>query len=154
MVNTHNSAHLIEHLRNDIVKKIHDDNEELLHRSFTHKMGNWSITINLNLINKRKGWSHWLNMFCGNNYLIMCMIFAKIWISRIQFKLRTKLQQRWLDWQPFWMRLRLCELDFGGEGRGRKGLWRGKLLFASFKKTRERIWGVLNGFICQILKFP
>jgi len=42
------------------------------------------------------------------------------------------------------------------EGRGgeEKGLWRGKPLFASFKKTRERFWGVLKGFICPILKFP
>jgi len=41
----------------------------------------------------------------------------------------------------------VCELGFGGERRGRKGLWRGKPLFASFKKTRERFWGVLKGFI-------
>ena len=48
----------------------------------------------------------------------------------------------------------VCELSFGGEGRGRKGLWRGKPLFASFKKNWERFWGVLKGFICPILKFP
>jgi len=45
-------------------------------------------------------------------------------------------------------------LGFGGEGRGRKCLWRGKPLFASFKKTREMFWGFLKGFICPILKFP
>jgi len=28
----------------------------------------------------------------------------------------------------------VCELSFGGEGKGRKGLWRGKPLFGSFKK--------------------
>jgi len=39
------------------------------------------------------------------------------------------------------------------EGRGRKDLWSGKLLFVSFKKTRERFLGVLNGFISPILKF-
>jgi len=33
------------------------------------------------------------------------------------------------------------ELDFGGEGRERKGLWSGKPLFVSFKKPRERFWG-------------
>jgi len=44
-------------------------------------------------------------------------------------------------------------LGFGGEERGRKDLWRGKLLFASFKKIREKFLGVLKGFICPILKF-
>jgi hypothetical protein len=48
----------------------------------------------------------------------------------------------------------VCELGFRAEGRERKGLWRGKPLFGSFKKTRERFWGVLKGFICPILKFP
>ena len=41
-----------------------------------------------------------------------------------------------------------------GFWRGRKSLWRGKPLFANFKKTRERFWGVLKSFICLILKFP
>jgi len=45
-------------------------------------------------------------------------------------------------------------LGFVGEGRGRKGLWRGKPLFRSFRKNREKFWGVLKGFICPILKFP
>jgi hypothetical protein len=31
----------------------------------------------------------------------------------------------------------VCELGFGGEGRGRKGLWRGKSLFGSFKKIEK-----------------
>jgi len=35
----------------------------------------------------------------------------------------------------------VCELGFGGEGRGRKGLWSGKPLFVSFKKTRESFGG-------------
>jgi len=38
--------------------------------------------------------------------------------------------------------------------RGMKGLWRGKLLFWSFKKTGKGFEGVLKGFICPILKFP
>jgi len=53
--------------------------------------------------------------------------------------------------------LRFClQVGFwrGGEGRGRKGLWRGKPLFESFKKNRKRFWGILKGFICPILKFP
>jgi len=44
-------------------------------------------------------------------------------------------------------------LGFGGEGRKKKGLRSGKPLFVSFKKTRERFWGVLKGFICPILEF-
>jgi len=43
-------------------------------------------------------------------------------------------------------------LGFGGEGRGREGLWRGKPLFGTFKKT-GKVLGVLKGFICPILKF-
>jgi len=48
------------------------------------------------------------------------------------------------------------ELGFGGGGRGRKGLWRGKPLFESFKKTWKGFGGLggLKGFICLILKFP
>jgi len=48
--------------------------------------------------------------------------------------------------------LKLClRVEFW---RGRKYLSRGKPLFASFKKTREKFWGVFKGFICLILKFP
>lgn len=37
---------------------------------------------------------------------------------------------------------RLClQLGFGGEGKGRKGLWRGKLLFGSFKKIGKGFGG-------------
>jgi len=32
-------------------------------------------------------------------------------------------------------------LDFGRERKGRKGLWRGKLLFGSFKKIRKDFGG-------------
>jgi len=48
----------------------------------------------------------------------------------------------------------VCELGFGGDGKGMKGLWRGKPLFGSFKKIGKGFWGVLKGFICPILKFP
>jgi len=48
----------------------------------------------------------------------------------------------------------VCELGFGGEGKGRKDLWRGKPLFGSFKKIGKGFGGVLKGFICLILKFP
>jgi len=35
----------------------------------------------------------------------------------------------------------VCELGFGGKGKGRKSLLRGKLLFASFKKSGKGFWG-------------
>jgi len=45
-------------------------------------------------------------------------------------------------------------LGFGGEGKERKDLWRGKPLFESLKKKEKGFGGVLKGFICLILKFP
>jgi len=35
----------------------------------------------------------------------------------------------------------VCELGFGGDGKGRKGLWRGKPLFRSFKKLGKCFGG-------------
>jgi len=45
-------------------------------------------------------------------------------------------------------------LGFGGEARGRKGLWRGKPLFASFKKNKGRILGGFEGLHLSNFKVP
>jgi len=47
----------------------------------------------------------------------------------------------------------VCELDFGGEGKGREGLWRGKPLFESFKKTGKGFGG-FKGFHLSNFKVP
>jgi len=41
----------------------------------------------------------------------------------------------------------------GGEVKGRKGLWRGKLLVASLEKQGKGFGG-FEGLHCPILKFP
>jgi hypothetical protein len=43
----------------------------------------------------------------------------------------------------------VCELGFGGEGRGMKGLLRGKLLFASFKKQGKGFGGFRRASFVQ-----
>jgi hypothetical protein len=43
----------------------------------------------------------------------------------------------------------VCKLGFGGEGRGRKGLWRGKPLFASFKKQGKGFGGFRRASFVQ-----
>jgi hypothetical protein len=46
-------------------------------------------------------------------------------------------------------------MGFGGEERRMKDLGRGKPLFGSFKKHKERFWGGgLEGLFYLILKFP
>jgi hypothetical protein len=44
-------------------------------------------------------------------------------------------------------------LDFGGEGKGEKGLGRRKLLFESFKKIRKGFGRVLEDLFYPILEF-
>jgi len=50
---------------------------------------------------------------------------------------------RFLDSITWWVRLLgfVCELSFGGERKGRKGLRRGKPLFESFKKIGKGFGG-------------
>ena len=47
----------------------------------------------------------------------------------------------------------VCALGFGGVGKGRKGLWRGKLLFESFKKI-GRGFGGFEGLHLSNIKVP
>jgi len=47
----------------------------------------------------------------------------------------------------------VCELGFGGEEKGRKGLWRSKLLFGSFKKI-EKGFGGFEGLHLSNFKVP